>query len=435
MAPMKFSPPAGRRGGFTLVELLVAAGLSVLVMAILATAFQQGMETLSHLKSTVTLSQQLRGVEAVIRADLAGRHLEDGSSGDTVLVSNLKKIGQTGWRAPDKGYFRLDLGAKIASPLPTPPTGPAFFLEGSDNDESVYYATNHSMRFTVRLLGGAPQDVVTAFIPLNGANSSMPQLMLQSQRSMVDSSETQTRFAGEWAEIGYFLETTGLTSSNEDGTAGFPLYKLHRRIRALAPNARDQQLDTASGFTADSYPEVSLGPWSYPSNYTPPPYAPNVTPPTVTAGSPQFVNTPASVNEPVPLLPANPPSQPNPYPYPPGTSPQPANRPPLASIPFTNDLAGSDVLLTNVISMQIRPLLEPVPTTAATGSLPSLYTSEPVATNGTPWHYDTFDPAPVDNSATLPPTPRIRLKAVQLKLRIYDVRNRATRQVTIAQDL
>ena len=400
MAPMKFSPPAGRRGGFTLVELLVAAGLSILVMAILATAFQQGMETLSHLKSTVTLSQQLRGVEAVIRGDLAGRHLEDSSTGDTVLVSNGAKIGPTGWRAPDKGYFRLDIGARSASPLPTPPTGPVFFLESSDADDSVYYATNHSMRFTVRLFGGSPQDVVTAFVPLNSAGtaSSMPQLMLQSQRSMVDSAETETRFAGEWAEIGYVLESTGLTSSNEDGTSGFPLYKLIRRIRALAPYARDQQLDTAGGFTADSYPEVSLGPWSG-----------------VTAVPPQLVNTPASLNEPVPLLPASPPTQPNPYPYPPGTSPQPANRPPMAPI-ATGDLIGSDVLLTNVISLQILPLVEWGTATPTAGRMDFLYSAEPAGAgvNGTAWHYDSFDPPPIDTTVALPPTPRVRLKAVQL---------------------
>ena len=425
MVPMKHSPTAGRRGGFTLVELLVAAGLSILVMAILATAFQQGMETLSHLKSTVTLSQQLRGVEAVIRADLTAPHLEDSSTGSTVLVSDLKAIGPTGWRSPNKGYFRLNIGAKSASPLPTPPTAQAFFQEASDADEDVYYASNHSLRFTVRLLGGSPQDVVTAFVPLNGANSSMPNLMDQSQKSMVGAGETNTRFASEWAEVGYFLEPTGLFSTNEDGTAGFPLYKLIRRIRALAPDARNQQLDSPT-FTADNYPEVDLGPWA-----------------SGAAALPQFVNTPSSLNEPQPVFSVGSPA--------PTEVPEPANRPPMASIPNTDTLVASDVLLTNVISMQIRPMLDPVPGTAPTGSLNSLYLDEPVSGNGVAWHYDTLYP-PFDPAATVPtitdptiPTPatttnppavaRIRLKAVQLKLRIYDVRNRATRQVTIAQDL
>ena len=37
---------AGRRGGFTLVELMVAAAVSVIIMAILATVFQTGIDAM-----------------------------------------------------------------------------------------------------------------------------------------------------------------------------------------------------------------------------------------------------------------------------------------------------------------------------------------------------------------------------------------------------
>ena len=48
---MRITTPNRRRvrPGFTLVELLVAAALSILIMAVMATAFQSGLQTLSTL--------------------------------------------------------------------------------------------------------------------------------------------------------------------------------------------------------------------------------------------------------------------------------------------------------------------------------------------------------------------------------------------------
>ena len=367
MTPMKFTPPAGRRGGFTLVELLVAAGLSVLVMAILATAFQQGMETLSHLKSTVTLSQQLRGVEGVIRGDLSAAHLEDGETGDTVLVSNEAKIG-AGWRAPNKGYFRVEI------PTPLTPSSPDY--EGTDEGGDSYRATNQSLRFTARLGGGSPQEVVRS------EATGLAQLLAVSKKNMVATSEQNTVFAGVWMEVRYFLEPTGLTSSNMDGSSGLALYTLRRRVRALAPYNSGQV-----GVTAANYPELSVDP----------------------AGG---VNTPSSVTN-------------------------PANRPAMDSIPPASALYGSDVLLSNVVSMQVQVMLDPTPPAYAAAT----YLDNPreTTTDTSAWVYDTAVP-PVDTLTTpaIPPggTPRrYGLKAIQIKLRVYDVRNRVTRQVTIAQDL
>ena len=88
------------RRGFTLVELLVACALTVLIMAVLATAFQTGLATFSHLKSTVGLSEQLRSAESVMRRDLEATHLED-ADGVPVRISSL------GATPPARGYLEV----------------------------------------------------------------------------------------------------------------------------------------------------------------------------------------------------------------------------------------------------------------------------------------------------------------------------------------
>ena len=388
MAPMKFSPPAGRRGGFTLVELLVAAGLSVLVMAILATAFQKGMETLSHLKSTVTLSQQLRGVESVIRGDLGATHLIDGSTGATVRVSDRDRL-KAGWNAPNKGYFHVEMQTSLAD------GDSGFVLErqGDVSEPDSYRATNHSMRFTVRLLGGTPQDLFRASVPLASPQPSpppspplsrLPALMAQSESMGAENENTV--FGGVWAEVRYFLVANNSSTTNADGSQGVPLYTLYRRVRVLAPNTIDQTVDVPADF-----PEVS--------------YRPDPGPPAAFK-----VNTPATVID-------------------------PANRLPMSKLTGVSE--GADVLLSNVVSMQILPMLDPVPTTSGvvpSGATASAYLEYPGDTNSSAnpkWSFDTANPTVV----TTTPLVYRSLKAVQLKLRVYDPRNRVTRQVTIAQDL
>ena len=88
--------PEAARPGFTLVELMVAMALSILIMAILAGAFQVGLDTMSQLKSLAGLSEQLRSAETVILRDLSANHLEDEWS-RPVLVSD-PKVQQQAWR-------------------------------------------------------------------------------------------------------------------------------------------------------------------------------------------------------------------------------------------------------------------------------------------------------------------------------------------------
>src|SRR5262245_56159926 len=69
-------PMANGRSGFTIIELLVAMVLVILIMSILAGAFQVGLETFSKLKAIGDMSDRLRAAAHQIRNDLRNDHFE-----------------------------------------------------------------------------------------------------------------------------------------------------------------------------------------------------------------------------------------------------------------------------------------------------------------------------------------------------------------------
>src|SRR6267142_94250 len=80
------------RPGFTIVELLVAAAVCVLIMAILATCFQTGIDAVRQLKSQGDMTDQLRAAEIVIRRDLQAKRFltEDDKENLGVRLSDLR---------------------------------------------------------------------------------------------------------------------------------------------------------------------------------------------------------------------------------------------------------------------------------------------------------------------------------------------------------
>ena len=109
----------GGRAGFTLVELLVAAALSILIMAVLSTAFQTGLQTLSTLKSLGDMAERLKTAETLLRTDLSAEHFTtvgnasgtpgDGSPG-ALRVSDLHYESATPGGLPLGGYFQIVQG-------------------------------------------------------------------------------------------------------------------------------------------------------------------------------------------------------------------------------------------------------------------------------------------------------------------------------------
>src|SRR5437762_910038 len=106
---LRSTPP---RRGFTLIEVLVAAGLSMLIMAVVTMAFQRGMDTLSQLKSVGEMQQRMRNFEMAMRADLDADHFESRYGGKVsdqrldLLTPGLSNDTVT-WRPPTRGFIRI----------------------------------------------------------------------------------------------------------------------------------------------------------------------------------------------------------------------------------------------------------------------------------------------------------------------------------------
>ncbi|MFO0846970.1 MAG: prepilin-type N-terminal cleavage/methylation domain-containing protein [Gemmataceae bacterium] len=512
--------PAAARGGFTLVELLVAAALALVVMTILAFAFQTGLGTLSQLRSVVGLADQLRSAEEIIKRDLGDPviaphvyHLET-DRGDRLRLSGLAPTDR-----PARGYFRLAqysrpfqgelpnpwAGATPAygmeydnnpwfdplTPAPAPRQFRGYWYEGNDDNLSAlssFRATDHVLQFTVRLPSVPPaqhDDVFTANLPPKlwdknwPANRGNPVLAA----SLPGYDPTGTKFVSKWAEVSYHLEPRGqFTVDASDPAAGssatagqMPVYALVRRQRVLAPPGSSVQVP----------PTIPAGP--YPSANQPftvvdlqsapdlafsapsPPSEPNYVLNTPDAGRINvFAADPGNgialraqhrIGGRLDAL---------------GAGSVPATDPRLDrpySIPATSPEYGSDVLLNNVLSMQVRVLtsLPPNPNHYADPPLNSLPTTPPPPApavtppiNSVPTgsHPDAgmipprqqgnpvrpivlgggFDTAVIregqvpDNSGN-PQYFQYPVKAIQIKLRVYDAKNKITRQMTIVQDL
>lgn len=72
----RIGPAAGRRGGFSLTELLVASAIALIVMGAVATLFGMYSRTLSVSQATVDLGGRMRLAAWQLRQDLAGVSLE-----------------------------------------------------------------------------------------------------------------------------------------------------------------------------------------------------------------------------------------------------------------------------------------------------------------------------------------------------------------------
>src|SRR5262249_20754316 len=82
------------RSGFTLIEMLVAAALTLFVMTILSQAFVTSLEVFSQLKGLGDMEDGLRTAATIIRSDLRQNHFEGGR----------KLSDKTFWSGPPGPY-------------------------------------------------------------------------------------------------------------------------------------------------------------------------------------------------------------------------------------------------------------------------------------------------------------------------------------------
>ena len=368
---------ARRRPGFTLVELMIAAAITVLIMTILSICFQTSMQAMSSMRAQGDAADQLRAVGEVMKRDFKADHF-------------LPTEG--GFQVSNRGRRLSDYDFRIFAPNvigATAPTGfvvinsPASIFEGNDSVFDSFRGTG-SIWFTCVLPGGTDGNLYTANV---GGQV----------------------FSSDAAEVAYYLGGplgAGTPAGSTAGTPNLPLYNLYRRQRLLASNSTIQGTLPTIDDEVISVSRPGLPPtW--------------------------FVNTMGGV----------------------ATGARPSAVGPTSIFnPLTGNRFGDDIVLSNVLSMEIKPTWQapPSPTLVASPRGFGVNVLTPVNGSDTAYSppannvssdapYDTLSAFPASGSQfdTLFPTvnhPRIRVNGVQVRLRIYDQKVKTARQSTFIFD-
>jgi hypothetical protein len=402
---MRLTPTARRRPAFTLVEMMVSTALIIFMMYILANAFEKGLGAFRVLKTASDMQDKLRGAATIIRQDLAQQHFEDGGKylGD-------QRLDTPDWKPPKKGYFRVYLeGMGVAEGKDPDDPGGTLFHYRSPAPGTL----GHVLQFTVRL-EGVRQD---QFFTVNTPDAVLPALSVPTYTR----SPGSTRFSTVWAEITYFVRPTGQTT---DGTV--PLYTLYRRQNLLLPDVPPSGLPNPS---AGGYEEVS----HYGNQFN--------GPEEVTAPARRFGGLATSAAAPFTAA---------------------------TLVPLSGAQTASDQLLTNVLNWEVKMLWDPSdvigerPQAKINPDFPFDHPSRIPAINpaipGGTKVFDTWSSRQTVNAAatddfandawkqgysaygsgaatpkTLPM--KVRVRALQIELRIWDPKSKTTRQMTIIQDV
>lgn len=430
-----------RRSAFTLVEMLVAIALVLFLMVLMSQAFVAALEVFRQLKAIGDMEERLRTVSLILRRELAADHFEGKKR---LSDSNFWQNGP-----PSQGFVRIYHGSPIMQPVPGSSNpllrSPSNTWEELDGDgvPSVR-STNHALQMAVRLRGNSRQDFFRTAI-----DSTSP-LNLHGQPD-ARYQEANT-FTSQWAEVAYFLQATNNYAN------GTPLYALFRRQRLAVGNSDTLNQNPipltslqASGST--TYAEVSAR------------LKPNVN----NTGMELHFNNPSDLTVPN-------------YRFAGSNSSSPSF---VTLADEYGSLGGSDLLLTDVISFDIRVLIDdPLAlsgqrlinnnvTNLGFDPFVDLYDSQawllssvqaniqPLAvltsrnkdykaidltnpTNTAPRILDTWSSVNdgvmnyttwniPDSSTTVPITPVI--KALQITIRVWDRNTEQTRQITIVQDM
>lgn len=373
------------RRGFTLVELMVATALVVLILTILAVAFGAATESLSRLRSMGNMATDLRGAQDKLRADLEAEHFDSGDSPGVLRLADLKYNllpGSTAVRPPLGGFFRIENGL-------------GSIYEGSDTDGlSSTRATTHVLDFTAKRLGTSPDDlyvVPATTVTLRNLNST-------------DTPLTNDQFVSKWARVRWFL-------ANGQNVGGVTVFTLYRGVRVIAPGnvgpltAQEREQIAETGGTSRTLAELT----------------------------------------------------------------NPVNRPPFTEYTAASTYRGDDIVLSNVTSFEVLPVWEAgagvrgprtnwpvlnappyvtpipdgIPGVGATPALPSSQNGDapsddlPLVTDNTTLLnqrvFDTWSGAVAGwntpGGATSLPL-RIRVTALQVKIRVFDPKTLLTRQVS-----
>jgi prepilin-type N-terminal cleavage/methylation domain-containing protein len=364
------------RRGFTLVELLVSMALILFLLVILMEAFSAGLEAFRRLKAIGDLQDRLRSAAGTLRRDLSADHFE----------GSRRLSDRAFWSqgSPQQGFFSLF-------------QGDASIREGTDADlqvaaplDAVYFlgatrATTHVLHFSVRLRGNRREDFFAASIPGSplllpapGGGAQNPTTFFN-QTDEARYQDTGSTYNGQWAEVAYFLAPNGTTAG------GTPLYALYRSQFVVLPdNRRANALNLPLAQHAELSCEMSNGAL--------------------------YFNTPEDL-----------------------TRPQTRAFTARGAFDRANPAGwAATALLTDVVSFDVR-VLRYFP--ADDQGTPAF--SDPcfVDLPGTPpTSFDTAAAPPLPQVPGLPQS-SYTLVALQISLRLWDLRTEQTRQITFVQPL
>lgn len=384
------------RAGFTLVELMVAAALSVFIMIILTEAFAAGLGTFSKLKTIGDMQENLRATANVLKRDLAMPHFDDtAASYDGEYLSqqrldwNPDIDGATlpEWQPPAKGFFSI---YQLSPLLGTPATASEAFRQAALNDPTIGYvyegidgdgfptniARNHALHFTVKLKGEKREDLFSTLLaapggapalgnrgampgsvtpPAKGALQAFTDLTPQGYRG-VQGTEARVLMS-KWAEVLYFLQPTGELSGGE---VPVPTYTLRRRQKLLVDQTTG--LNPPNPFPAGD--EANMG---LPPTGTPPPGVPfgltqeiswsRHTDGTVRPNTPELITNPANRMSAAVVAGANLPISAAPIGSPGGPILQPLGDWPGTGVYTRGESkVGDDIVCENVISFEVKAM-------------------------------------------------------------------------------
>jgi len=458
-----------RRQGFTLVELLVAMALIIFMMAILSGAFQAALGTFRNLKAQGDLAEKLRATAQILQRDLAANHFD----------GNRRLSDPTFWNngPPSQGFFQIYQGSPgILEGLDLDDIGS---YPSNYNDIGSYRSIDHKLAFTVKLVGNDMGDFFSASAagsgnvwtppipPATTGTPVVPQLPgglgigaiqtfgpPESRYQPPVGVASVTGYNYQWAAVAWFLQpqmnpTTGQqdTTVVDPATGSQPvrLYTLYRRQCLLVP---DNNLVALATTPIGGVPSNLI------SNFLEMSCLPDPN-----TGTTIFFNSPTDIT-----MWANRSSS--------GWGGQTI----YTSIPATSSLYGSDIVLNDVVSFDVRvlPLYPGVP--------PKPFVPNPFVTlnqlTGAPWffkytnpgvtgwvfdtwssfsngqqNYSTWNtPGTAGTSIpfwTLTPLTYVYpvgsgqqitvtgsgpiIRAIQVTIRIWDFKTNQTRQVTIVQ--
>jgi hypothetical protein len=485
----RYTRPA--RAGFTLVELLVALALTIFIMAILSEAFVKGLEVFRGVKALGDMESKLRTAATLLRRDLAAPHFEGNKRLSECTISGkrfprLEGLRPGPYNALDAAILRTQLAAYVFQPpkqgffsieeWPNRPGRRTMFFEAADLQGRPSYRDEYDvLHFSARLDGNGPDKFFYGRVLGNPdpTQPSLDRIGLNGGRTRYDL-PGNNMYSSQAAELLYFLGNDDSAAMPGVGLPGGPVrtFNLYRQSWLLIP---DRFTNDAMMLWDDRYGPATEMAYLRDNHVSavPATLAPNNTPV-------MMYNTMADVQhrarrrlQGAASNPAALPVPPNPFHYP----PYPRNARTLPS----GLLEGTDILLTNVISFDVKvwdpfayqvpnPQSSPGPGRGAyvdigdTHIMPAIAGDprvNPLPTAGVhvndalkpvfggttdtfsmPEHFDTGTSrieGPIGSQVLTgdhsPATHLFPPSSIQITIRVYEPKTQQTRQITIIQDM